>query len=336
MFNYMKKIKILFGAALFCFAAAIITGCCESEFDDRPIYEITFDSQGGTEVNSRNAREGIDITLPSPTRIGYIFIGWYSSSDYIRYGSGESEYTVEGKLKMYAHWTQIDDAPALDLGVNGSGSDGDTKTINGIECVLVKSGMFIMGSPASEEGRLNDETQHEVTLTQDFWISKYPVTNAQYSGIDNVPVKNINWTSADEWARNKGGRLPTEAEWEFAARGGNKSEEYIYSGGNNLDEVGWYHGNWTISPPAVGRKLPNELGIYDMSGNVWEWCNDYWGQYPAQAVTNPAGSDTDRHRIIRGGDRLSNARFCRIAFRNTGYPSNGSNYLGFRVVFPRN
>ncbi|MCL1947653.1 MAG: SUMF1/EgtB/PvdO family nonheme iron enzyme, partial [Chitinivibrionia bacterium] len=166
----------------------------------------------------------------------------------------------------------------------------ETKIINGIECVLVRAGTFMMGSPTSESGRFNDETRHQVTLTQDYYISKYPITNAQYgkSGNANHPVVNVTWFQANDWAKSKGGRLPTEAQWEFAARGGVKSKGYIYSGSNNLNDVGWYRNNNSPSgTKPVGQKQPNELGIYDMSGNVWEWCNDWYGEYSSSAVTNP-------------------------------------------------
>ena len=216
--------------------------------------------------------------------------------------------------------------------------DGYTMTIDGIECVLVKAGTFTMGSPISEEGRDDNETQHEVTLTKDFWISKYEITNAQYEGLGNAnhPYTWVSWTAANNWAKSKGGRLPTEAEWEFAARGGNKSKGYIYSGSDNLDEVGWYYGNSdTIHP--IGEKQPNELGIYDMSGNVSEWCGDFsGGVYSTGAVTDPTGPETGYNHIIRGGSwRYTSAHYCRIARRADYIPFDNSSSLGFRVVFPR-
>jgi formylglycine-generating enzyme required for sulfatase activity len=242
------------------------------------------------------------------------------------------------------------------LGKNGDGKDGDVMTINGIECVLVKAGKFIMGSPLSEEGRYDRETQHQVTLTKDFWISKYPITQGQYgiSGDANYPATYIDWFHADEFAKSKGGRLPTEAEWEFAARGGNKSQGYIYSGSNNLDEVGWYYknsgdialneeerdyekereNNNRVHP--VGEKKANELGIYDMSGNVWEWCSDWYGSYPTEAVINPTGPGFGDNRVLRGGSWNYNARYCRVADRDYDNPSDDGDNIGFRVAFPRN
>jgi formylglycine-generating enzyme required for sulfatase activity len=214
------------------------------------------------------------------------------------------------------------------------------KKISGIEVVLVKAGTFTMGSPASEENREKDEVQHQVTLTQDFWISKYPITNAQYSGETGAkadhPVVDVSWEDADAWAESKGGRLLTEAEWEYAARGGNKSKGYIYSGSNDLGEVGWYDGNSDGRTHPVGQKLPNELGIYDMSGNVWEWCSDWKGDYPAEAVTNPTGPSTGVNRVWRGGYWSDNVLSCRVASRFSGDRSFGYHILGFRVAFPAN
>jgi formylglycine-generating enzyme required for sulfatase activity len=219
--------------------------------------------------------------------------------------------------------------------VNGSGNDGDAMTINGIACVLVKAGTFTMG--------VDDYwnyTTHQVTLTKDFWISKNPITNAQFGktveGKSDHPVVNVNWAQADTWAKSKGGRLLTEAEWEFAARGGNKSQGYIYSGSNTIGDVAWYGGNSGGSTHPVGQKQANELGIYDMSGNVYEWCSDWYSSYSSSAVTNPTGPSTGDNRVYRGGSWNGVERYCRVAYRSNDYPS-GSNYsLGFRVAFPRN
>jgi formylglycine-generating enzyme required for sulfatase activity len=219
----------------------------------------------------------------------------------------------------------------------------ETKTINGIECVLVKAGTFMMGSPENEEERYDDETQHQVTLTKDYWISKYPVTQAQYKAItgnnpsrfkgDNKPVEQVTWNDADAFCKAVGGRLPTEAEWEFAARGGNKSKGYIYSGGDNLSKAGWYYGNSGDKTHDVGQKKANELGIYDMSGNVWEWCEDWFGEYPKEAATNPKGASSGSCRVYRGGCWHNGSQICRVAIRYYYAPSFSCIGLGFRVVF---
>jgi len=231
--------------------------------------------------------------------------------------------------------------------------DVETKTISGIECVLVKAGTFMMGSPTSESGRDSDELQHQVTITKDYWVSKYPVTQGQYKaamgtnpsysgyGIgDNYPVNAVDWYNADAFCKAVGGRLLTEAEWEFAARGGNKSKGYIYSGSNNLNEVGWYwdnipsqsSGSTGYGMQPVGTKAPNELGIYDMSGNVLEWCSDLYGDYPSGAVTDPTYPSSDFFHVNRGGSWNNGSLSCRVAYRNNS-PSLRYSSLGLRVAF---
>jgi len=231
--------------------------------------------------------------------------------------------------------------------LGGSGSDGETKSISGIECVMVKAGTFVMGSPTSEANRYDDETQHQVTLTKDYWVSKYPVTQKQYReamgtnpsdayyGIgDNYPVNMVSWGEAVAFCNKVGGRLLTEAEWEFAARGGNKSSGYkIYSGSNDINQVAWYWENSNSTSHPVGTKSPNELGIHDMSGNVWEWVNDWYGSYPSGAVTNPTGPETGSYRVLRGGGWNCGALICRVAIRNGNSPSNRHYILGLRVAF---
>jgi len=208
-----------------------------------------------------------------------------------------------------------------------------------IEVVFVEAGKFTT-SGGTQTGYTNGV---EVTLTQDFWIGKYPVTQAQYqaimgnnpssfSGRPNNPVGQVSWNEAVAFATAVGGFLPTEAQWEFAARGGNLSKGFIYSGSNNIDEVAWYVSN-SNSTQRVGQKKPNELGIYDMSGNVWEWTAD-WHQitYPSSS-TNPTGALMGSDRVIRGGGWYDDAEYCRVAFRGRSWPDNGSSHLGFRVAF---
>ncbi len=230
----------------------------------------------------------------------------------------------------------------------------------------------MMGSP-DEEGSSNEHPQHQVMLS-DFYIGKYEVTNAQYAeflnakgnqteggvtwldingsycqieqvngifkakeGKENYPVIQITWYGARAYAKWVGGRLPTEAEWEYASRGGNQSKGYKYSGSNNIDDVAWYSSNAKGLPrtQVVGTKQPNELGIYDMTGNVWEWCNDDWHGSYTNAPTDGSswGDGLGSSRVFRGGSCYYYPYHCRVAYRNGSYPNNSNSFYGFRVVF---
>jgi formylglycine-generating enzyme required for sulfatase activity len=157
-------------------------------------------------------------------------------------------------------------------------------------------------------------------------------------GSEKLPIVGVSWDDAVaycEWKSGKEGRtyrLPTEAEWEYAARGGEHKEGYKYSGGSNLDSEGWYSNNSGGKPHPVGLKKPNALGIYDMSGNVWEWCSDWYGDYSSGSQTNPKGPSTGSRRVYRGGSWGSGAGRCRVAYRGHYGPGNRNYDLGFRVV----
>ncbi|PID95479.1 MAG: hypothetical protein CSA94_01405 [Bacteroidetes bacterium] len=237
--------------------------------------------------------------------------------------------------------------------------------------VFVKGGTFDMGS---NNGDSDEKPIHSVTV-RDFYIGKYEVTNAQYaeflnakgnqidsgntwldinssycqiekvgnkfqakSGKETYPVIEVTWYGARAYAQWVGGRLPTEAEWEYAARGGNQSQGYKYSGSNNIDDVAWYSSNTSGSNPrtqVVGTKQPNELDIYDMSGNVWEWCEDTWhGNYNGAPTDGSAWVDSNyTSRVVRGGSWNYFASYCRVAYRLSNNPNNSSDNYGFRVVF---
>ena len=158
------------------------------------------------------------------------------------------------------------------------------------------------------------------------------------SSEDNHPVIHVSWNDAVEfcnWLKQKTGanfRLPTEAEWEYAARGGAKSRGYKYSGSNSIGDVAWYGDNSGSKTHAVGTKSPNELGIYDMSGNVWEWCEDWYGDYSGGSQTNPKGPSSGSSRVRRGGSCYYGVKNCRVSYRSSDSPDNSDSFLGFRVV----
>ena len=173
------------------------------------------------------------------------------------------------------------------------------------------------------------------------WKKKSDVNwqNPNFTQIDNCPVTCVSWNDANaycQWLNQKTGkkyRLPTEAEWEYAARGGNKSKGYKYSGSNNINDVAWYHGNSPYKTQPVGTKQANELGIYDMSGNVAEWCSDWYGSYSSNSQNNPVGASSGSQYVYRNGGWGYSATECRVTYRNAGSPDYRDNYKGFRVVY---
>ncbi len=227
-----------------------------------------------------------------------------------------------------------------DVGDKGKTDLGD------IEMVFVQGGTFQMGS---NNGQSCEKPVHSVSLSN-FYIGKTEVTQKQWRDImnndpsyfkncDNCPVENITWNDIQDFIQKlnqKTGnnfRLPTEAEWEYAARGGSQSKGFTYSGSNNSDDVAWYSKNSDSKTHPVGKLQPNELGIFDMSGNVWEWCNDLYSDYSIGLQTNPTGPSSGSFRVDRGGGWNRSVGYCRSAYRN--YTNLGYRYgnIGFRLAF---
>ncbi len=230
----------------------------------------------------------------------------------------------------------------------GGGSNGNDVAAISKNMVHVKGGTFTMGASDDDEDASSEEKPaHEVTLS-DFYISKYEVTQEQWVEVmgsnpsnvkgDSLPVERVGWNEVQRFITKlnemtgKEYRLPTEAEWEYAARGGNKSKGYKYSGSDDVDEVAWYSGNSGGTTHPIGMKLPNELGLYDMTGNVFEWCSDWYGSYESEAQTNPQGPTSGTNHVYRGGGYRSNARISRVRYRTYGFPSLMNYDLGFRLA----
>jgi formylglycine-generating enzyme required for sulfatase activity len=215
------------------------------------------------------------------------------------------------------------------------------------EMVFVKPGTFTMGC-TDDECYDWEVPAHQVTLTKGYYISKYLVTQSQWKAVmgnnpsyfkgKNLPVETVSWDDIQEFLTKlneksgKNYRLPTEAEWEYACKGGNQSKGYKYSGSNNVDDVVWYWENSKSKTHPVGTKAPNELGIYDMSGNVWEWCHDWYDDYIDTPQTNPTGPDEGSVRVVRGGSWYYFARFCRVSHRDCNAPEDSFFNLGFRIA----
>ena len=215
--------------------------------------------------------------------------------------------------------------------------------------VKVEGSTFTMGA-TPEQGNDAYEYErpaHQVTLS-DYYIGRYEVTQKEWQAVmgdnpskfygDNLPVDYVSWNDCQDFINKLNQltglkfRLPTEAEWEFAARGGKQSKGYKYSGSDNAKNIAWYEKNSGSKPHQVGTKEPNELGIYDMSGNVGEWCGDWYGRYSSSAQTNPTGPSSGSYRVLRGGSWYYRAGSCRVSFRYSSNPSYRFNFHGFRVV----
>ena len=215
--------------------------------------------------------------------------------------------------------------------------------------VKVEGGTFTMGATSEQSSSAWDDEKptHSVTLSS-FYLCKYEVTQALWRAVmggslfnlkgDSLPVEQVSWDECQTFISRlnnltgRNFRLPTEAEWEYAARGGNRSRGYKYSGSNVLSDVAWYDGNSSDKRHPIGTKSPNELGLYDMSGNVWEWCSDWYGYYSSSAQTNPTGPSRGALRVCRGGGWYGGAGFCRLSDRDGGTPGSRNRDLGLRLA----
>ena len=238
------------------------------------------------------------------------------------------------------------------LGLRLCLSADESFTVNGVSFAMVPvaGGTFTMGA-TSEQGTnidSNEKPTHQVTLSS-YMIGKTEVTQALWQAVmgsnpsyfrgDNLPVEQVSWDDCQKFITKlnaltgKNFRLPTEAEWEYAARGGNMSQGYKYSGSNEIGDVAWYDNNSGNKTHSVATKAPNELGIYDMSGNLWEWCSDWYGSYSSTAQTNPTGPDSGSNRIIRGGSWGHDLLDCRVAIRGAIGQTSRSIGFGLRLAF---
>ena len=228
----------------------------------------------------------------------------------------------------------------------------------GMKLVLIPKGTFMMGSPESEEIRKKDETQHQVTISKDYCLSVTEVTQGQYEKVmgtnpsyfrigrirgssSNHPVEQVSWEDAVEFCKKLSGlpeekkagrvyRLPTEAEWEYACRAGSRTAYSFGESSKSLGDYAWFDVNSQTHP--VGEKKTNAWGLCDMYGNVWEWCSDWYGEYPKGAVSDPRGPKEGSRRVVRGGGWFYEAADCRSANRVGLDPSRHSFYFGFRLA----
>ena len=230
-------------------------------------------------------------------------------------------------------------------------------TFSNIEMLLVPAGTFMMGCSASTQygGHGGESPTHQVTLTQAFYMGRYEVTQAQWTAMRwsnpsqfqgasypdaaSRPVERVSWNMIQGFNSATGLRLPTEAEWEYAYRAGTTTAFHSFPGytsGTNddtlLGNIAWYSSNAGSQTHAVGGKLANGLGLHDMAGNVWEWCQDWYGLYSSASVTNPTGPTTGTYRLLRGGDWYDYSYGCRASQRSGDSPDFIDFRVGFRVV----
>ena len=278
--------------------------------------------------------------------------GYTTSRQTVTISEGQTA-SISGSLT-----SSTSSSTANTLSSSGSSQSGNALTIpvkNGIniEMVKVEAGSFDMGATSEMQNPYSDEKPvHRVTLTNNYYVGKYEVTQALWQAVmgsnpsnfkgDALPVEQVSWNDCQDFISKlnamtgKSFRLPTEAEWEYAARGGKKSRGYQYSGSNTLGDVAWYLLDWYFddsgSTHAVGTKQPNELGIYDMTGNVWEWCQDWKGSYSSSPQTNPTGAASGSNRVLRGGSWYNSAKRCRASCRIGITPGGRDDNLGLRLI----
>ena len=238
--------------------------------------------------------------------------------------------------------------------------ESGTFTVNGVSFTMlpVIGGTFKMGGTSEQNPEANswEKPVHQVTLssfsigetevTQELWQAVMGTNPSYYQGDLQRPVEMVSWSDCQTFINQlneltgKNFRLPTEAEWEYAARGGKYSMGYKYAGSSEIDEVGWYwnnipshvFGNEGYGTQPVATLEPNELGLYDMTGNVWEWCQDWYGNYSGDDQTDPTGAFSGSFRVFRGGSWSRSAEACRVSFRNFNYPSTRDDTMGFRLA----
>ncbi len=266
--------------------------------------------------------------------------------------SSDSSSLVNGDVNGDGYITSADVTEVYNIILNGQEPEMTEYTVGGVtfKMVEVDGGTFMMGAMDGDENALEDEFPvHQVTLSN-FYIGQTEVTQELWEAVmgsnpsqnvgNNLPVDYVSWNECQEFITRlnamtgRNFRLPTESEWEFAARGGNLSKGYLYSGSNNVDEVAWHTNNSGRASQPVGTKAPNELGIYDMSGNVQELCYDWYAdQYPSEPQTNPIGPETGIARITRGGCwAWYTTDYCRVTFRDNALVDEHKSYIGLRLA----
>ena len=304
--------------------------------------------QTGKEISISTGQSGDKIYVDGN------YVGVSPLTTNLSYGSHEIKAEREGKtvsknievsqVETHGRVSSIDKCELTFFG-------NQTITVNGVsfKMIAVKGGTFQMGATSEQGSDANSDEKlvHNVTLS-DYYIGETEVTQKLWDAVmgsnpskfkgNKKPVESVSWNDCQEFITKlnqltgKNFRLPTEAEWEYAARGGNKSKIYKYRGSNTIGDVAWYDDNSNSRTHDVKTKQSNELGIYDMSGNVWEWCQDWFGNYSSSSQTDPTGPSSGSSRVLRGGSWFSFARNCRVSHRINSNPYRRNDSYGFRLA----
>ena len=329
-------------------------------------FAISTSAQTVTNVVARQIGNTVEITydLDEPSKVTLLFSrdGGETYPEKPKSVSGDvGNYISAGHNKII--WDLFADGSDWDIArarfkVEAVLQEKLTFIVEGVSFTLisVRGGTFTMGC-TSEQGSACDVDEkpcHQVTL-DDYYIGQTEVTQGLWKAVmgsnpsnfqkgDNYPVEQVSWNDCGKFINRlnrllsdqlgeKRFTLPTEAEWEYAARGGHKnSTSYKYSGSNEIHSVAWYDGNSGSTTHPVAQKTANALGIYDMSGNVYEWCYDWYGSYSSSAEVNPNGSSSGSARVLRGGSWYDLAKYCRVAYRGSNTPTNRYGNFGLRLV----
>ncbi len=355
-------------AAVFMLLSASLCGCSDDDnhpqdpsvFEDKTMLEVLVKevevaAKGGNGFTAYRLTNPLaNAQIEAVTDVPWISDFKYDVPERISFKVAQNNATEPREAVVRIIYPGVEPAPEFKVFQLGAPVYEQVLTFeaNGVkfDMIFVSGGTFGMGAtPEQKPGspEQNEYPVHEVSLS-DYYIGQYEVTQelweavmgsnpSKHKGNPRYPVDNINWMDAEAFVAkiniltDGNFAMPTEAQWEFAARGGVKTEGYLYCGNKEPDSVAWYNEN-SQTTHEVGELQPNELGLYDMSGNVGEWCQDWFGPYPSEPQVDPKGAEKGECRVWRGGGFFNFRQYVRPAFRGFCFPERGNDFFGFRLV----